>query len=145
MRWYSSFVSFEFLEIDLICLILYSHNFFLGFAPLVPHLYCFLILKYNDWCWLGSQSSWIVINTTSHHFFTNFLMLSCLPISRSCHGCAATDLLVMDEIILSLRGGCEEWWKMGLLFGVSFDGTSFATWKSNNQQHKSFSKHQSLI
>lgn len=67
---------------------------------------------------------------TSHHFSP---ISECLPISRSCHGCAATDLLVMDEIILSLRGGCEEWWEMETLFGVSFGGTTFATWNYNNQ------------
>lgn len=28
-----------------------------------------------------------------------------VPISRSCQGCAATDLLDIDDSILSLRGG----------------------------------------
>ena len=50
-----------------------------------------------------------------------------VPISRSCQGCAATDLLVMDDRILSFRGGCDFWiwWcerDTAPLFGLSIGG-----------------------
>lgn len=45
-----------------------------------------------------------------------------IPISRSCHGCAAMDLLVIEESILSFRGGCEVVWDSGALVGVSIGG-----------------------
>lgn len=59
---------------------------------------------------------------------------NCLPISRSCQGCAATDLLDKDERILSLRGGgvAEVQLEVGTLFGVSIGGDISAAWNDKN-------------
>jgi len=46
--------------------------------------------------------------------------------SRSCHGCAATDLLAKDETILSLSGGGDGE-EVATLFGVSIGGDISAT------------------
>lgn len=46
--------------------------------------------------------------------------------SRSCQGCAATDLLAKDETILSLSGGGDGE-EVATLFGVSIGGDISAT------------------
>lgn len=59
------------------------------------------------------------------------------PISRSCQGCAATDLRDMDERILSLRGGCGAWWALVpfCTFSVMLGGAICWTPMNGNKMH----------
>lgn len=76
---------------------------------------------------IKAKEQCIRIKPQSCNKFTIFEQY-CLPISRSCHGCAATVLRVKDERILSLRGGCGVCWQAETLFGVSIGGAISSAW-----------------
>lgn len=59
-----------------------------------------------------------------------------IPISRSCQGCAAIDLLVIEESILSLSGGCAGGWETGVLLTVSIGGAIIAATLNKNNVNK---------